>query len=156
MVRRQQTTACEQAGQWISLRLDGELSELEGAGLDRHLERCAVCSTLAAELTGIAQLLRTAPLVEFELEPARVVPRRRRASVASRRAAFAAVASAAAAAAAFVLLGSSGSAQPSGSALKFRSTSEEVRFLRVQQLRGEPPVASVVVTPPRINPRRLL
>ena len=156
MVQGWSTTSCEQAGQWISLRLDGELSELEQAGLDRHLDHCAGCSARAAEWAGIAQLLRSAPLVEFERELARAGSRGRRVLVPARSAAFAAVLSAAAAAVAFVLLGTSGAAQPGRNALQFRSHSAEVRFLRVQQLRIEPPLEYVVVTPPRFNPLRLL
>src|SRR5436190_431985 len=56
-------TACENAGQWISVRLDGELTELEAAALDRHLERCERCNAYAAELGSMTHLLRAAPLV---------------------------------------------------------------------------------------------
>jgi anti-sigma factor RsiW len=156
MGRRQQTTACEQAGQWISLRLDGEVSELEAAALDRHLDCCVACSALAADMTGIAQLIRSSPLVEPERVPARAEAGRVRRRVSKRSAVFAAVVSAAAAAVAFVLLGSVGAAQPSRNALNFRSAGEEVQFLLVQQLKVEPALEPVVATPPRINPRRLL
>jgi anti-sigma factor RsiW len=158
MVRRQHTTECEQAGQWISLRLDEELSEVEQAGLDRHLDDCAACSLLAFELTGITQLLRSAPLLEFEPElPARA--ERRRVPVQARRAAFAAVLSVAAAAAAFLFLGSSASTQTSRDALAFRSAGEQIRYLHVEQRRIEPKVeraAPVLVIPPQMTPRRLL
>lgn len=155
MVRKQQTVACEQAGQWISLRLDGELSEFEQAGLDWHLECCAGCRSLAAELTGVAQLLRSAPLVERERESAWAMPTRRRLLIPARRTAFAAVGSAAAATLAFVFLGSSGS-HPSRHAFEFRSAAAEIRFVHVHQVRIEPPLAPVVETAPQIHPLRLL
>jgi predicted anti-sigma-YlaC factor YlaD len=67
---------CERARRWASLRLDGELSELESALLDNHLGRCRSCSAfasgiedVAAALTG-ARLERPAPL-------ALVLPKRR-------------------------------------------------------------------------------
>jgi anti-sigma factor RsiW len=157
MVRRQQMRACEQAGQWISLRLDGELSELEEAGLHRHLDRCAGCSALATELTGIAHLLRSAPLAEFDRELALAEPSRRRVRVPVRAAVFAAVGSAVAAVLAFLLIGTFGSAHSSRNALEFRSTGEEVRFVHVEQSRIEPPRRPVkVVTAPPMNPRGLL
>jgi anti-sigma factor RsiW len=152
MGESQKTTACERAGQLISVRLDGELSELEAAALDRHLERCAACTVLATELTGIAALLRSAPLVGVERELAPVVPGRPRVLGRARPAAFAAVMSAAAAAVAFIVLGSSSPPRSSQDGLQFRSASEEIRFVRVQQQRIEPPVE----TPPPMNPRMLL
>jgi len=41
---------CERARQWASLRLDGELSELEDALLEQHLEGCSSCSAFAVRL----------------------------------------------------------------------------------------------------------
>jgi predicted anti-sigma-YlaC factor YlaD len=53
---------CERARFWASLRLDGELSELEGALLDAHLARCAGCQAVA-EGFGVSTIaLRSAPL----------------------------------------------------------------------------------------------
>jgi hypothetical protein len=54
---------CARARFWASLRVDGELSELEGALLDAHLARCADCSGFQAAADGSAGLLRRAPLV---------------------------------------------------------------------------------------------
>src|SRR5919201_1521211 len=75
---------CERARQWASLRLDGELSELENALLDAHLGRCEACSrfvreaeTIAAALRGVS-LERPAASVVVELprreRPSRFVP----------------------------------------------------------------------------------
>jgi anti-sigma factor RsiW len=54
---------CARARFWASLRIDGELSELEGALLDAHLVRCADCSALAEGFTASAVALRSAPLL---------------------------------------------------------------------------------------------
>ena len=53
---------CERARFWASLRLDGELSELEGALLDAHLARCAECRALADGFGASTTALRSAPL----------------------------------------------------------------------------------------------
>lgn len=47
---------------WVSLRLDGELSELEGALLDGHLARCGECAAFAAGSDAATIALRAAPL----------------------------------------------------------------------------------------------
>jgi anti-sigma factor RsiW len=52
---------CERAREWSSLRLDGELSELEEALLDKHLESCALCEAFDAGLRTSTRLLRDAP-----------------------------------------------------------------------------------------------
>lgn len=53
---------CERARAWASLRADGELSELEQALLEAHLERCADCRAFESSLGAIEALLRTEPL----------------------------------------------------------------------------------------------
>ena len=42
--------SCDRAREWASLRLDGELSQLEGAMLASHVDRCAECRTVVAEI----------------------------------------------------------------------------------------------------------
>lgn len=70
---------CERAHQWSSLRLDGELSDLENARLERHLETCAGCRAFDRQVSSTTEALRTAPL---ENAPIRVeLPARRRARV---------------------------------------------------------------------------
>jgi anti-sigma factor RsiW len=156
MAQRWTMTSCEQAGQWISLRLDGELSELEQVRLDRHLDRCAACNARAADWAGITHLLRAAPLVRYEPEPVRAATSRARA-LPARTAAFAAMVSAAAAAIALALFGIPGATHADRTTLAFRSAGEEAQFLRVQQLRFEPPrPAPAVETAPRFTPLRLL
>jgi anti-sigma factor RsiW len=53
---------CARARFWASLRLDGELSELEGALLDAHLARCEACSAVAREFGALTTDLRSRPL----------------------------------------------------------------------------------------------
>jgi predicted anti-sigma-YlaC factor YlaD len=84
---------CERARQWSSLRLDGELSELEGALLEKHLETCGSCVSFAERLTATALSLRTtppeAPRIRFQIPKRTKVP-----FPASRRVAVAAIAAA--------------------------------------------------------------
>jgi anti-sigma factor RsiW len=53
---------CARARFWASLRLDGELSELEGALLDAHLARCDACSAVARDYGALTDDLRARPL----------------------------------------------------------------------------------------------
>jgi hypothetical protein len=82
---------CDRVRQWSSLRVDGELSELEDVLLEKHLGGCADCRSFEASLHSAARVLRTAP-VEAPTVAFRVP---RRAAVrfpVSRRLAVAAVA----------------------------------------------------------------
>jgi predicted anti-sigma-YlaC factor YlaD len=155
MTRRRRTPACERAAQWISLRLDGELSELETAALDRHLAHCARCDALAAGLAGFTLLLREAPLVEPERRPVPVSPRARK-RVARGIGVAAAFASAAAAAVAIVL-SSEVAHTTTSSAFSFRSAQEQIRFVQAEQLRIEPrePAPVVLAVPARYAARSL-
>ena len=86
---------CERARQWASLRVDGELSELEGALLEKHLEGCASCSAFAVRLAATTEAVRAVPLERPEIS----YPRFERPVIrllAGRRVAIVAVAAAAA------------------------------------------------------------
>jgi predicted anti-sigma-YlaC factor YlaD len=52
--------SCERARAWASLRADGELSELEAALLDAHLDRCDGCRSFARGAEAVAAALRHA------------------------------------------------------------------------------------------------
>jgi Putative zinc-finger len=52
---------CDRARQWSSLRLDGELSELESVLLDKHLEACGACFAFDRRLQTAATALRLTP-----------------------------------------------------------------------------------------------
>jgi predicted anti-sigma-YlaC factor YlaD len=142
MGRWWKTNACERATQWISLDLDGELSQLEQAALQRHLSGCAHCREVSTEVTAFTRMLREAPLLELEREVAYALPRRARVR-AVRRAAFSlALAGLAGAAvlAGFVLPSSS---VGKGSSLAFRSVQEQKRFAHFEARRLEPAVFAV-------------
>jgi anti-sigma factor RsiW len=53
---------CERAREWASLRLDGELSELERALLDAHTRRCGACAHYVEEIGAITASIRSAEL----------------------------------------------------------------------------------------------
>lgn len=53
---------CERAREWASLRLDGELSQLENAMLESHLARCAACDEVVVGTEALTTALRTSPL----------------------------------------------------------------------------------------------
>ena len=54
---------CARARFWASLRIDGELSELESALLDGHLAGCDGCREAAQGFEAAARMLRTEPPV---------------------------------------------------------------------------------------------
>jgi predicted anti-sigma-YlaC factor YlaD len=68
---------CERARSWISLELDGELSEIEGALLRAHLSDCAGCREFSAGAAAFTSRLREAPLEQLQRPIA--LPERRRA-----------------------------------------------------------------------------
>jgi predicted anti-sigma-YlaC factor YlaD len=67
---------CRQGREFISLRLDDELSELEQARLDSHLRVCQDCRAYEADLVGATRMLRAAALEPVERPFA--LPQRRR------------------------------------------------------------------------------
>jgi predicted anti-sigma-YlaC factor YlaD len=73
------SVVCDRVRGQVSLRLDGELSQLESRMVDAHLARCADCREFAAGITDVTEALRSAPL-ERLLRPV-AVRRLRRASV---------------------------------------------------------------------------
>lgn len=86
---------CDRARQWASLRLDGELSELEEVLLEKHLEGCSACRAFAARMERTTELVRLTPteIPEIEYAP----PERRVIHLpVGRRAAIVAIAAAAA------------------------------------------------------------
>jgi predicted anti-sigma-YlaC factor YlaD len=136
----QRTTPCERTRRSISLRLDGEISDLEEAALCRHLERCAACGALAEELVGLTELLRATPFSEprRSIVPERARGRRRQ---PARRRVGVALAFAATVGSAFVVLLGPSSPEPSvaaSSALQFGSRHEAIEFARSKDHTLEP------------------
>ena len=60
-MKRMRTVTCDRERRWISLALDGELSELERAMMAAHLERCGECRAYADDVRGFTVALRSAP-----------------------------------------------------------------------------------------------
>src|SRR5207247_8945881 len=79
-VFRPQPRTCERAREWASLRLDGELSELEQALLRAHLARCASCSAYARAITETTSAIRVAERQQLP-EPITLPLRRRRSGI---------------------------------------------------------------------------
>jgi predicted anti-sigma-YlaC factor YlaD len=139
MSRWWRTNTCERANQWVSLDLDGELSQLEQAALARHLLSCSRCQEVSVAVTSFTRILREAPLIELERKVAQTSPGRNRAWVA-RRAGFSLAFASLAAAAVFGGLVLSGSNVGVGSALAFQSLAQQQHFADVEVRRLEPAV----------------
>ena len=142
MFGRADTPTCDRARASASLRLDGEISELEEAFLDSHLRRCAACREYEASVRGAVRMLREQPLAELR-HPVVVAGRKR---IPVRPAAVARVAAVVAAVVgvATVLGTQSGKqpATPSATTPPVVATDdnslEQLRALRVIQLGGRP------------------
>ena len=138
---------CERARQWVSLALDGELSELEHALLDAHVGQCEDCRAFQEETASSTHLLRTAGLAELRAPIA--LPRRvRRTPVRTVQ-----VGIAAAVAVAAIGLGSvvsstrapRGTSYPSASAASMRDDRfRELKDIRRDQLQPQVPVLEIV------------
>jgi predicted anti-sigma-YlaC factor YlaD len=76
MALRPQPHSCDRARAWISLRLDEEISELEGALLEAHLRRCSACREFEQSVRGAVLALRARPLERID-HPVIVAGRRR-------------------------------------------------------------------------------
>jgi predicted anti-sigma-YlaC factor YlaD len=144
-------TACERAQQWLSLELDGELSELERVALTRHLEWCASCREAAARMAGLTSLLRAEPLLEPTARAA-VAARPGRTRRAKQAAALALAAVVGTVVGGLVLPVSGG---PSKSALSFSDRAQQVRFVRAQRLREPVLYRPAARVPPQTLARAL-
>ncbi len=87
------TQRCDRVRAWVSVELDGELSQFEIALLRTHLAGCEDCRKFAAEARAITGELRAAP--PERLDAPISLPRRRRGSFRSVQVAVAASAVAA-------------------------------------------------------------
>ena len=136
MARWWRPNTCERTTQWISLDLDGELSQLEQVALARHLSGCARCREVSNEVGAFTRMLREAPLLELEREIAYAAPRLARVRIVRRAGfslAFAGLATA-------VVLGGFALPGPSrsSSALAFQSLAQQQLFANVEVRRLEP------------------
>ena len=144
MAMQPQPHTCDRAREWISLRLDDEISELEDALLETHLRRCGACREYEASVRGAVLALRARPPEHMD-QPI-VVSGRRRALLRP-----AAVARVAAVVAAVVGVTTVLSTQAAKGPASHRSNTvpvasvpddqdlKQLRTLRVLQLGGRPP-----------------
>jgi predicted anti-sigma-YlaC factor YlaD len=79
VVQVQTRHRCDRIREWISLELDGELSRIERALVDRHLTLCPDCRAFAADAHAFTGALRTARLEPLERPIS--LPSRRRVSL---------------------------------------------------------------------------
>jgi anti-sigma factor RsiW len=136
---------CHRSREWISLRLDGELSELATKMLDAHLDRCAECRAFEAGVAVATRLVRTAPLEHLE-QPVSL-PRGRRLAFQTRRlgAAVAAAATVAVGVVAFLNLPSSSTATARSPFIVAPSGNQDLEQARLFRAAGLKPV----LRPPR-------
>ncbi|MBA3365757.1 MAG: zf-HC2 domain-containing protein [Actinobacteria bacterium] len=87
------TQRCDRVRAWVSVELDGELSQFEIALLRTHLAGCEDCRKFAAEARAFTGELRSAPPERLDVPIS--LPRRRRGSFRSVQVAVAASAVAA-------------------------------------------------------------
>jgi ferric-dicitrate binding protein FerR (iron transport regulator) len=62
MPNRIPSDECARAAEWVSLRLDRQLSDFEEVLLEAHLARCPDCEAVAASMIGLTRALRSTPL----------------------------------------------------------------------------------------------
>ena len=139
---------CDRGREWISLRLDGELSELAQKMLDSHLVRCEDCRDFEDQVSGIALQLRSAPLEQLE-RPVEIRRGRRRMPVRvwSMGAAAASVAVAAVGVVGFTSLPSSNTLQSAPLVVvAVPSGNDDLRAFREMRAAGLKPV---LLPPPR-------
>jgi anti-sigma factor RsiW len=65
-LHHQRCWACERARQALSLRLDGELSQLEHVLVEAHCARCPACARFAVDIEAVTRSLRAAPFERLE------------------------------------------------------------------------------------------
>jgi len=123
---------CDRLREQISSSLDGELSELERAGLDAHLAWCPSCRAFAASAGETSRLLHAAPLQELDFPV--VIPARRIAAAHKLQVAAAAAALVVtvglSAALGTIGTASRGHAAASASAPQLRFPEQELRMLQ--------------------------
>jgi anti-sigma factor RsiW len=140
--------ACEQAREAISVRLDGELSELEDALLDAHLARCVECAAFGADVAATTDALRAAPPETLTRPLELPVRRRGRLGVASATVWVAGAAATAAALLAVTVLPENRVERPP-SIRPVPTNNQDLRDLRVLRKAQMKPAHLILSAPPR-------
>jgi len=131
------TQLCARARFWGSLRVDGELSQLESALLDAHLESCARCRAVVGGIEQSTTLLRSVPAERMAPLPL-ALPRSRHRFIAA--AGVAAVLAAGALAGGLIHSGTGTTARQEPRAVAVVSsfeTTDQIRQLRRTMLLNE-------------------
>jgi predicted anti-sigma-YlaC factor YlaD len=130
---------CDRVRELVSLSLDGELSELDGARVHSHLAVCSGCRTYAAAAAEASRLLRETPLQELNVPimlPGRRLAIARRLQVAAAAAALV-VTIGLSAAVSTVSSPSRSNTRSTANAAKLRFPEQELRMLqRASQVRA--------------------
>jgi hypothetical protein len=138
-MRYSRPKVCDRARTYVSLRLDGELSDFEQALLDAHLESCGGCRGFAVEVAEITAELRVSQLARLErplVLPHRVHAGLRRLQLGTAAAVLVTVVGVGA------LVGSvRGPDQPRFATLNAETAQPSLRELRAQDLRNAARVA---------------
>jgi len=154
VMMRSSGQACDRAREWASLRMDGELSELESALLEAHLKRCPSCASFALEVAAVALELRAASLERLE-QPISLPLRRTRTASSLRAVQLGAAAVLVAAAAGLgTLFGALGSHQQQSS-LTLRLPTDVTLVAFESSPRGLPTTREMALSqkPPKPIPR---
>lgn len=69
------TRRCDRVREYVSLKLDGELSQFEAALLAAHVDQCPACREFESRLNAATNVLREAPLERLQ-RPVILPPRR--------------------------------------------------------------------------------
>jgi hypothetical protein len=141
---RTRARSCERAREYVSLRLDRELSDFEHALLHSHLERCERCRAFEADVIAVTSALRAAPP---ELPPHPIaLPRSRSAS-----ARFLQIGAAAAAVVAALAVGRAALSPSSNEASAVRPSAKQLaplqpslRELRLRELKPTPSLFDLI------------
>jgi anti-sigma factor RsiW len=70
------SVVCDRVRSQVSLRIDGDLSQLESRMVDAHLVRCAECRAFESGAAALTDLLRAAPFEPLETPVAVRLPAR--------------------------------------------------------------------------------
>lgn len=151
MVQWRSKPVCERAAQWISLELDGELSEFERAALSRHLRRCEECSRARDGIAGFTRVIRDTPIVPVATLDQPIASPARRPRRSRRVAAACVLAAALGSTAAAILLPQSGPAQ-SSLALASATPSQRLRFAAAEHARIDPRLPTLTAPAPAPSP----
>jgi anti-sigma factor RsiW len=140
--------ACRRAREAISMRLDGELSELEEAVLDAHLARCVECTAFGADVAAATEELRAASQ-ETLTRPLELPLRRGGRFGAARATVWVAGAAAAAAALLAVTVLPENRVEAPPSIRPVPTSNQDLRDLRVLRKAQMKPAGLILSAPPR-------